>query len=582
MQLQRGSVLAEVNSFRYRNGISNTLNNLNIKIDKGELVGIMGRTGAGKTTSLMLMNGLIPHFFEGSFDGKVIANTMNTARYHVQTLSRFIGFVMQDPETQIFGITVEKDVAFGPSNLAYGKEKIFELTAKSLKAVGLSGYEQRLTTELSGGEKQRLAIAGILAMEPEILVLDEPASELDPEGRLEIYKLLSNLHKQQDVTILVSGHDTEEMLLYTERIIVLDNGTAVWDGKPSKLFSDIELTRQYGIRPPDAAELSELLNKKKIFANNAVFTDNETLVKSISGKFNFTGKTKPGYKSIEINTDSTPVIEAQNLSFIYKGNKNALKDVNIKINKGEFVALIGKNGAGKTTFSKHLNGLLRPSSGSVLINGKDIFNIPTSELGREVGYVFQNPDHQIFAPSVKDEIDFGLKQMGLDAEEREKRIDNALEFVGLEQFKNQHPFMLGKGERQKLAVASILAMEPGILVIDEPTTGQDWDGTQRMMEMLERLHKKGHTILAITHNMRLAAEHADRVIVFSGGQAVLDGTPEEVFYQKEILKKASVTPPDCASIGNSLRDYGFTGSPVTTTELARQLISTLNGDNYAD
>jgi energy-coupling factor transporter ATP-binding protein EcfA2 len=582
MQLTRGSVLAEVERYRYKNGISDTLKNLNITINKGEFAGLMGRTGSGKTTTLMLMNGLIPHFFEGSFEGKVIANTMNTRRYHVQTLSRFMGFVMQDPETQIFGITVEKDAAFGPSNLAFGKEKIKELVEKSLKAVGLSGYENRITTELSGGEKQRLAIAGILAMEPEILVLDEPASELDPEGRTEIYKLLADLHKKQGVTILISGHDSEEMLQFTERIIVLDNGTVVWDGEPEKLFANIQLTRQYGIRPPDAAEISHLLAQKNILPREEIFTQNLRFAERMAAKYSFRHDYFiPPVERGRFNS-SNIAVEVKDLSFLYSGNKNALKNLNIKINQGEFIALIGKNGAGKTTFSKHLNGLLRPSSWKVFINGRDISGISTSELSREVGYVFQNPDHQIFAATVTDEIDFGLKQMMLPQKEREERIHKALEFVGLEQYKDRHPFMLGKGERQKLAVASILAMEPGILVIDEPTTGQDWDGTQKMMEMLDRLHQLRHTIIAITHNMRLAAEHADRVIVFAHGQVVLDGTPEEVFYENDILGKASVNPPDCAVIGNALRQYGLPGRPVTINDLARHLLLNINGDGNAD
>ncbi|HEY3390760.1 MAG TPA: ABC transporter ATP-binding protein, partial [Prolixibacteraceae bacterium] len=204
------------------------------------------------------------------------------------------------------------------------------------------------------------------------------------------------------------------------------------------------------------------------------------------------------------------------------------QNINIKIIKGEFVALIGKNGAGKTTFSKHLNGLLRPTSGEILINGRDIKGLTTAELSKEVGYVFQNPDHQIFAATVEEEIGYGLKNLMLTANVRENRIHEALEFVGLEKFKKRHPFTLGKGERQKLAVATILAMEPGILVIDEPTTGQDWDNTKKMMWMMEKLHRKGHTILAITHNIRLAAEYADRVIVFSEGKIELDGKPENI------------------------------------------------------
>lgn len=576
-QLERGSILVDSIRYKYKNGISDTLNNLNIKIDKGEFVGLMGRTGSGKTTSLMLLNGLIPHFFEGEFQGNVIANTMNTLRYRIQTLARFICLVMQDPETQIFGITVEKDVAFGPSNLSYGVEKIQELVKKSLKAVGLEGYEKRITAELSGGEKQRLAIAGVLAMEPEILVLDEPTSELDPVGRREIYKFLSQLRKNEDLTILISGHDSEEMLEYTDRILVMENGTIAWDGKPEKLFSDIAATEKFGIRAPQAAEINNYFIEKQVMPKEPAFVDGEKLAQYLINNFDINDTNINISPNNEVSKNKNVVIETHELCFTYTKANMALNNINIKIHKGEFVALIGKNGAGKTTFSKHLNGLLKPTAGHILINGRDIKGISTSILSNEVGYVFQNPDHQIFSATVWDEVNYGLKNKLLGDKEREKRILDALDFVGLENCKDRHPFTLGKGERQKLVVASILAMEPDILVIDEPTTGQDWDGTQRMMKMLEKLHKKGHTILAITHNMQLAAEYADRIIVFSNGRIVLDGNPEEVFYQTEILESASVTPPDCVKIASQLRSSGFLNQPVTIDKLKVQLLESIKG-----
>lgn len=273
--LERGSLKVDLLRFKYENSLTNIFNSLNFKIGRGEFVGLMGRTGAGKTTTMMLLNGLIPHFLEGEFEGNIIVNTMNTQRYRVQTMARFIGLVLQDPETQIFGITVERDVAFGPSNLAFGKEKIREVVSKSLKAVGLKGYEKRMTSELSGGEKQRLAIAGVLAMEPEILVLDEPTSELDPAGREEIYKLLSGLKKKGDVTILVSGHDTEEMLEYADKIIVLDNGQKVWEGEPAALFKDITLTKKIGIRPPEVSEVGYCLHECGIINQDSIFINKD-------------------------------------------------------------------------------------------------------------------------------------------------------------------------------------------------------------------------------------------------------------------------------------------------------------------
>jgi energy-coupling factor transport system ATP-binding protein len=573
--LERGSIKVDLLRFKYENSLTDIFNTLNFKIEKGEFVGLMGRTGAGKTTTMMLLNGLIPHFIEGEFEGNILANTMNTQRYRVQTMARFIGLVMQDPETQIFGITVERDVAFGPSNLAFGKEKIQEVVSKSLKAVGLEGYEKRITSELSGGEKQRLAIAGVLAMEPEILVLDEPTSEIDPAGREEIYKLLSDLKKKGEVTILVSCHDTEEMLEYADRIIVLDNGQKVWEGKPSTLFKDVVRTKKIGIRPPEVAEIGNCLQECGLLDQDSVFINKNEFLQFTKNNF-ISFKISNNDLEKYYSTNNNPVaIETKDLSFNYRQKNSALNELNVKIHKGEFVALIGKNGAGKTTFSKQLNGLLRPTNGTVFINGNDISQLTTAQLSKEVGYVFQNPDHQIFSATVYDEVEFGLKKMNLTETERSTRINNALEFVGLEKFKNRHPFTLGKGERQKLAFATVLAMEPKILIIDEPTTGQDWDGTTKMMEMLDKLHRQGHTILMITHNMLLAAEYADRVIVFSNGKIMLDGPPGKVFYESEILKAASITAPDCVVLAGELRSTGYKSYPVTINELQNDLLEQL-------
>lgn len=570
---ERGSLVLDLKKFSYEGSQVPTLSNLKLHIKKGEIIGLMGRTGSGKTSTLMLLNGLIPHFFEGEFEGEVISNTMNTQRYRVQTLARFTGLVLQDPETQIFGITVEKDVAFGPSNLAYDRDEIKNRVDNSIDAVGLSGYHNRVATQLSGGEKQRVAIAGILAMNPEILVLDEPTSELDPKGKKEIYGLLHKIRQKSDVTIIISGHDSEEMLQFVDRLVVLDEGKIAWQGEPKDLFKDVPLSEKLGIRPPEITEIGYHLIKEGLLDNSPIYSIDEC-VSVLSKRLN--GKSVQQSDSIKVEPDTPVVIEAENVSYKYDNSKHALKNVNLKIHKGEFIALIGRNGAGKTTFSKHLNGLLRPSYGKIFINGKDNSKLTISQLSREVGYVFQNPDHQIFAASVKDEIEYGLKTQGIDKDETEKRVKDALAFVGLENFENRHPFSLGKGERQKLAVSSILAMSPEILVIDEPTTGQDWEGTCKMMKLLKDLHQNGHTILAITHDMRIAAEYADRIIVFLNGELVLDGTPSKVFQQTEILEKCFVTPPDSALLAQRLSKYGVPEELVTVNQLVENLKAKMN------
>ncbi|MEJ2635359.1 MAG: energy-coupling factor transporter ATPase [Calditrichia bacterium] len=566
---ERGTVLFDVEKYNYPQSQADTLTSLHFFIEKGDIVGLMGPTGAGKTTSLMLTNGLIPHFLEGNLEGNVIANSMDTKRYRIQTLSSFIGLVLQDPETQIFGITVEKDVAFGPSNLKYDKEKIQKSISDTLKSVGLAGYEKRLTAELSGGEKQRLAIAGVLAMQPEILVLDEPTSELDPEGRLGIFKLLAELKQTRNVTVLVSAHDSEEILQFVRKLIVLNNGGIAWQGAPDRLFKDIPLTKKLGIRPPEIAEIGHELSKIGIFKKEDIPLTLDDARRRLSEILKAKTPVDQEEPKSPLKQDRKPVIEISSLHYSYGKKHPALKGLNLEIYEGEFVALIGKNGAGKTTFSKHLNGLLRPTSGEIKIYGKNIAGLSIGELSKSVGYVFQNPDHQIFSSSVREEIEYGLRSYNISEEEKRKRVADAIEFVGLTGFEKRHPFTLGKGERQKLAVATVLAMEPQILVIDEPTTGQDWSGTQQMMKMIRQLHQKQHTILIITHDMRIAAEYADRVIVFSNGQIELDGIPSRVFSQIDKLKACSVSPPLSAVLAHQLQPYGMPGGIVTIYEIVQ-------------
>lgn len=568
---ERGTVFVEVEEYKYPKGAALTLSNLRFNVRKGEIVGLMGPTGSGKTTTLMLMNGLIPNFFEGNLKGLIISNSMNTMKYRIQTMSRFVGLVMQDPETQIFGITVEKDVAFGPSNLSAEKNRIRTLVDESLKEVGLEGYNERLTGYLSGGEKQRVAIAGVLAMEPEILILDEPTSELDPIGKTEIFSMLSRLRDERKVTVIVSGHDSDEMLNYVDRIIVLDKGHVAWEGSPKDLFRNIPLTKSLGIRPPEIAEIGHRLAEAGLISHAEIPLYMMEAVGLLSGKLKNAAE-KP-YFLTEYPVHNTPVaIEVNNLVHTYSDNHNAINNISLKIRKGEFVALIGKNGAGKTTFSKHLIGLLRPTIGEVKINGRDIAGMPVAEISREVGYVFQNPDHQIFAPTVKEEIEYGLRSFGLSEEDRDARVNQALEFVGLDGNGHRHPFTLGKGERQKLAVATILAMEPGIIVIDEPTTGQDWNGTTQMMEMISRLNKKGHTVIIITHNMRIACEYTERIIAFSDGKVVLDGNPEEVFDDMEMVQDCNLSAPQSVVLSKALSQYGLPESCVTVNEVVKQIM----------
>ena len=531
-----------------------TLKQATFEIRAGEFVAVMGRTGAGKTTLLSLLNGLIPQFHEGTFSGDVVVSRMNTRNYRVQTLARRVGMVLQDTEAQIIGSTVFNDVVFGPCNLGLPREQVIGNARQALEAVSLTGCDGRSPTTLSGGEMQRLAVAGILAMEPVLIVLDEPTSELDPRASVALFELLDRLRRSRPMAVVMSSHDTELVARFADRLIVVDGGIVVWDGPPRELFSDVLRCDVYGIRPPQMVELVRRLQTARMLpAGSAAFSVQE-VADLIRPFFARAWKLHAPAHRLRHDLPGTPVaVDIDRLHHSYRSSPEALQGISLKIRQGEFVAIVGKNGAGKSTLAKHLNGLLQPDSGHVIVNGKDTRSCTVARLSHEVGFVFQNPDHQIFSSSVNEEMAFGLRHVaGISPAEIQQRILSALTFVGLQGMGDRHPFTLGKGERQLLAVATVLAVAPPILVIDEPTTGLDWRGTQRMMFLIHELHARNHTIIIITHDMQLAAEHAGRIVVMKAGSVVADGPPATVFKERTTITDASLAVPPMAELASML------------------------------
>ena len=553
-------------SYQYPNSAEPCLKNISLTVKKGTFMGVMGATGAGKTTLSLCLNGLIPQLLEGKLMGQVTVAGLNVRKTAVQSLSKILGLVLQDPETQIIGRTVEEDTAFGPRNCSVPLDEIQRKVNQTLEKVRLQGYNQRLTQELSGGEKQRLAIAGVLVMEPEILVLDEPTSELDPMGRFEIYETLDDLRQQNELTILLVDHSSEELIKKADEIIVLNQGEVVWRGVPTELFRNIPLLRQYGIKPLPVSLIGWAFYERGWISFGEIPLDISSAEHLVRDMLPRHGKWRDNLQSLQhlqpLKTDSFPAqkegaVQIRDLIYQYNTGQPALRGINLTIATGDFVALIGQNGAGKTTLAKHLNGLLKPTSGDVIVEGMNTMKYDTSHLSKTIGYVFQNPDHQIFSVTVEKELEYGLKNAGFKGQEIKERVDQVLKSTGLERYRLVHPFTLGKGERQLIAVASILVIKPKLLIIDEPTTGSDWAGVQTMMALISQLHLAGTTIVMISHDMDLVAQYAQRVIVLKDGDILLDGSPHDVFSKEELLLDAAIVSPQLCRLSSRLKDVLF-------------------------
>ncbi|MGC3956389.1 MAG: energy-coupling factor transporter ATPase [Propionicimonas sp.] len=557
--------------YRYPKATADSLNDVDLDFPSGGLTVVMGRTGAGKSTLLMALNGVVPQLTGGRLRGSVRLDGADLADYRAQTIAEFIGLVLQDAESQLLGRTVAEDVAFGPRNHLVPPDEIRQRVAEALHRVGLAGFEGRDTASLSGGEKQRLAIAGVLAQRPQVLCLDEPTSELDPAGRAEVYRVVDEL-RAGGVTVLAVEQDPAEGVVRADHLVVLDAGRVAWQGPPAEFFRG---GTDLGVRPLPIAELGRELERSGLIERQQVPVDvdaAEWLIRQLTQ-----GRPLPAPAvTPSPPTAVEPVVELRQLSHRYADAGGGLNGIDLTIGWGEYVALVGRNGAGKTTLARHLNGLLQPTAGTVTINGLAAAGRPPWELARHVGYVFQNPDHQIFNATVDAEVRYGLKLAGLPASEIDARVAEVLQRTGLAQFRDAHPFALGKGLRQRLAVASVLAMRPAILVVDEPTTGQDWAGVQAMMALIDQLNAEGTTIVLISHDLEVVARHARRVVVLDAGEVVADGATAEVLGEPAVLARAGLPTTQLVELSRRL----WPDRPPLLDEVAlgRHLVAVLAGD----
>lgn len=516
------------------------LKHVSLIVQRGELIVLMGRSGSGKSSLCYALNGLVPQFIQGEWTGTVTVHGQPMTQSPVWQQANRVGMVFQDFETQLVSTNVEAELrcaleAQGGMHDFADEESFREHVGRFLDMVGLSGLERRDPFSLSGGQRQRLVMASVLVREPQVIVMDQPLTDLDPAGRRQFLRLLEEL-KAKGITIIIAGHGIED-LMEADRVCVLDAGEMVWQGTPRELLGQPELAERYGLAPyPLAACFQEQGAQTLPTTVEEAWQLADTLGLSIvAPQFDEPG---PGFARSE---PPATVLELSNVSAQYQPDVPVLSRVSVSFRAGEFVAILGQNGSGKSTLAKLCNGLLLPSEGHVLVLGKDTQQ--TGVLSSIVGYVFQNPDHQIFAETVRKEIAFGTENAGCSPDECEARVAEALQAVGLTGAEDRDPFSLTKGERQRVAVASILAARPRILIVDEPTTGLDAEESAHMMNMMRTLNQQGHTIIVITHDMGIVANYATRCVLMQRGVIVADGPIRKVFSDLALVRSAALDLP---------------------------------------
>lgn len=523
-------------TFQYRAQAKPTLNNINLTIYEGEKVLIVGPSGSGKSTISNCINGLIPFSYKGSISGSLKINGKETKDMSVFELSNSVGTVLQDPNSQFLGLTVAEDIAFKLENDCIPQDEINKKVKIYSEVVGIYDHLHLAPYSLSGGQKQRVTIAGVMVGDVDILLFDEPLASLDPATGKNAIELIDKIKRETNKIIVIIEHRLEDVLhCDVDRIIVINNGEVVADMSPKEILGS-DILSKVGIREPlyiTALKYAECEVNLDINPQHINTLEIDKCKNNIKAWYD---------ESVEDNekTNDEVLLELKNIKFGYDKDREVLKGISFKVNKGEMLSIVGKNGAGKSTISKLICGFYKPTEGDIEFKGKSILDKTIKERADKFGVVMQNPNQMISKTMIFDEVALGLRVRGINEDEVKERVFNTLKVCGLYEFRNWPISALSFGQKKRVTIGSILVLNPEVIILDEPTAGQDFKHYTEIMEFLKELNKKGVTIIMITHDMHLMLEYTNRAIVFSDGLKLCDDTTTNVITDKNVIHKANL------------------------------------------
>lgn len=573
-QPDRARPLVEVRNltFAYPDTAEPIIKDLSLSIYPGELVILTGPSGCGKSTLCRHFNGIIPHLSAGeNISGQVLVKGIDVAQTPVYQMAPLVGMVHQNPDSQLVCLEVKDELAFGPENIGLNHEEIVSRVNQVVDWIQLQKIANLLTFQCSGGQKQRVALGSSLTLLPELLVLDEPTTDLDPVGTQEIVNTICALRNKLGLTFVIVEHGLDELLDVADRLIVMQCGRILLDGAPGDLlahhYTDLE---KIGLRIPQHIAIARRLAREHNSDGVFPFRRQDAAISFAewANAHKFRISLPDRRQDIHLRDPgelAAPAVKVEKVTFSYDGSQNVVEDVILEIMPGEFVALVGANGSGKSTLARLLIGLLHPQQGKIAILGMDTRRTLIGELTMRAGYLFQNPDAQLFNTSVESEVAFGMRVKNMPKAEIDRRVSEVLALLGLEDFRDRHPFALSRGERQRLALATVLVTDPDLIILDEPTTGQDRIMLDNLIGLMFKwINRKQATVLMIAHDMGLVCQHAERTIVMSNGRIICDGPTAEIFHRHyDVLRELSLIPPAVVEISH----------PLVGTQLNRVLLS---------